>query len=418
MPSRKTYDQAEGPFRGPARTRASRTVQKGQRRRRLLRPLARTLLVLALILILATLLLGPKAHKAPVIASTFPKQVPGSLTSTPMPSGLAGKVLVEAEGTPLVSKDATRGNALASVTKIMTAYIVLTSGHYRLTQKIPITQAEVHEAQVMLLAGDSVVIFPTGSQVSVLDMLYALLLPSGDNIADLLAAAYPGGEGAFVAAMNAKARALGLTSLHYVDPSGLGPRDTGDAQDIVRLTALALKNPTFARIVATKSWTLPGVGTVHNLNVLLTDLPGTVGVKTGWTTASGRNLVWANRPRIPGSPLIIAAILGAPGGFGPVFNEASALTSYAKVALGRLVIPKGTIVGEATLGLGLKVPLRAARTITLWGPKGSPIHFRWIPQASPPGLPGRAMALVGATPVPVPLLSPKLPLWYRIAVTL
>lgn len=383
-----------------------------------MRSLVRTILVLAVIAILGTIFFGPATHKRPHIVAHLPRAIPGSLTSLPKPFGLSGKVLVEAMGAQLVAQGSDQPNALASVTKIMTAYLVLTSGHYRLSETIPITQAEVHTAQEMLLSGDSVVIFPAGTTVTVKDMLYALLLPSGDNVANLLASAYPGGEPAFVHAMNAKARALGLASLHFTEPSGLSAGDVGNAQDVVKLTALAMRNPVFAQVVATKTYTLPGVGVVHNLNELLTVLPGTVGVKTGWTTASGRNLVWANRLRRPGSPLIIAAILGAPGGFGPVFNEASNLTAYAQAALGQRVIPAGTTVATATLALGLTVPLRTTRPVTLWGPKGSPIHLRWTPDGALPGLPGRAQAVVGVSSTDLPLRSPSLPLWYRIALAL
>jgi D-alanyl-D-alanine carboxypeptidase (penicillin-binding protein 5/6) len=116
--------------------------------------------------------------------------------------------------------------------------------------------------------------------------LQALLLPSANNIAAVLARWDAGSMDRFVARMNAAAQSLGMTRTRYTDPSGYNDATVSTAADQLRLVDRAMRLPVFARIVATPSATLPVAGTVHNTNRLL-GYGGFVGVKTGSTAAAG-----------------------------------------------------------------------------------------------------------------------------------
>jgi D-alanyl-D-alanine carboxypeptidase (penicillin-binding protein 5/6) len=143
--------------------------------------------------------------------------------------------------------------------------------------------------------------------------LQALLLPSANNIAGVLARWDAGSVQQFVARMNVTARSLGMTHTRYTDPSGYDDATVSTAADQVRLVDRAMRLPVFASIVATPSATLPVAGTVHNTNTLL-GRNGFVGVKTGSTAAAGgcfafRAIRWIHGKRTT----ITGVVLGQPG---------------------------------------------------------------------------------------------------------
>ena len=125
-----------------------------------------------------------------------------------------------------------------------------------------------------------------GEQLTERQALQALLLPSANNIAAVLARWDAGSTERFVARMNATARSLGMTHTRYTDPSGYDAATVSTAVDQVRIVDRAMRLPVFASIVATPSATLPVAGTVHNTNALLGH-DGFVGVKTGSDDAAG-----------------------------------------------------------------------------------------------------------------------------------
>lgn len=385
-----------------------------------MRQIARTLLVLFAVAVLLSLTVGRAAHKAIVITPGLPAHLAGKAPSAP-PAGLPPHLFVSVGGTPILSHSATQEVPLASLTKIMTAYVVLTSPRiYPLTKTIRFTANDLYTGEAMRVdQGDSVVLFKAGQDVSIKDMLYALLLPSGDNIATLLADAYPGGQSAFVARMNADASKLGLTGARFTEPSGLDPGDVASARDIALLSQAAMDIPTFARVVATRSYSVAGASPnpMLNLNQLLGQLPGAIGIKTGWTPQAGHNLAWAVRTRLPGNPVLIAVELGTPGpvgAFGPVFQSAASITAYGEGAVTVKKITRGTTVATAKLGLGLTVPLKAASTVYLVGPGGAAVHFA-VTTGSPGSLPTYVTATIAGQATPIPVTGVSLPLWFRVA---
>ncbi len=179
--------------------------------------------------------------------------------------------------------------AIASVAKVMTAYLVLRDHPLGLGQDGPtitLTDADVVDTDRRRGQDESVVSIAAGEQMTELQALQALLLPSANNIAAVLARWDAGSVDQFVARMNVTARSLGLARTRYTDPSGYDDATVSTAADQVRVVDRAMRLPVFASIVATPSATLPVAGTVHNTDTLL-GYDGFVGVKTGSDDAAG-----------------------------------------------------------------------------------------------------------------------------------
>ena len=205
---------------------------------------------------------------------------------------------------------------IASVAKVMTAYLVLRDHPLRLDQDGPtitLTDADVSDTDRRRGQQESVVSIAAGEQLTERQALQALLLPSANNIAAVLARWDAGSEERFVARMNATARSLGMTHTRYTDPSGYDDATVSTAADQLRLVDRAMRLPVFASIVATPSATLPVAGTVHNTNTLLGH-DGFVGVKTGSDTAAGGCFAFRAIRSIDGKrTTITGVVLGQPG---------------------------------------------------------------------------------------------------------
>jgi D-alanyl-D-alanine carboxypeptidase (penicillin-binding protein 5/6) len=205
---------------------------------------------------------------------------------------------------------------IASVAKVMTAYVVLQAHPLRAGQDGPtitLSDDDVADTDHRREREESVVSVAAGEQLTERQALQALLLPSANNIAAVLARWDAGSQERFVARMNATARSLGLTHTRYTDPSGYDDATVSTAADQVRLLDRAMRLPVFASIVATASATLPVAGTVHNTNRLL-GRDGFVGVKTGSTSVAGgcfafRAIRWVDGKRTT----ISGVVLGQPG---------------------------------------------------------------------------------------------------------
>ena len=206
--------------------------------------------------------------------------------------------------------------AIASVAKVMTAYVVLRDHPLRLGEDGPaitLTDADVADTDRRRGQEESVVYVAAGEQLTERQALQALLLPSANNIAAVLARWDAGSVERFVVRMNSTARSLGMTHTRYTDPSGYDDATVSTAADQVRIVDRAMRLPVFASIVATPSAALPVAGTVRNTNALLGH-DGFVGVKTGSTAAAGgcfafRAVRWIDGKRTT----ITGVVLGQPG---------------------------------------------------------------------------------------------------------
>jgi serine-type D-Ala-D-Ala carboxypeptidase (penicillin-binding protein 5/6) len=224
---------------------------------------------------------------------------------------------------------------IASVAKVMTAYLVLRDHPLRRGEEGPtitLTDADVADTYRRARQDESVVPIAAGEQLTELQALQAVLLPSANNIAAVLARWDAGSEGRFVARMNATARSLGMTHTRYTDPSGYDDATVSTAADQMRIVDRAMRLPVFASIVATRSATLPVAGTVHNTNRLL-GYDGFVGVKTGSDDAAGgcfafRAIRWIDGKRTT----ITGVVLGQPGHDQGAAGLAAADAMVARIA--------------------------------------------------------------------------------------
>jgi serine-type D-Ala-D-Ala carboxypeptidase (penicillin-binding protein 5/6) len=227
---------------------------------------------------------------------------------------------------------------IASVAKLMTAYIILRDHPLGASEPGPSIVVQPGEAAAypaQARNGDSLVAVTAGERLTERQALEALLLPSADNMAWILARWDAGSLAAFTARMNSNARRLGMTGTHYTDPSGLSASTTSTAADQVRLGMAAMREPALAHIVALRSAVIPVAGVVRNTNTLLGQ-DGITGLKTGSDTAAGGCILLAAWRRARGRRiLIIAATFGQPGTPATILPNALQAGHQLVLALGR-----------------------------------------------------------------------------------
>jgi serine-type D-Ala-D-Ala carboxypeptidase (penicillin-binding protein 5/6) len=205
---------------------------------------------------------------------------------------------------------------IASVAKVMTAYVVLERYPLHAADSGPrfvVSQDDVVDTERRRREGQSIVSVRAGEQLTEREALMAILLPSANNIAVLVARQVAGSVPSFVAEMNRTARALGMSKTTYTDPSGYDDGTVSTALDQLRLARLVAKDGTLAAMMATRSYRLPVAGEVTNTNTLLGE-DGFVGMKTGSDTAAGGCLMFrAVWPTESGGRSVIGVVLGQRG---------------------------------------------------------------------------------------------------------
>lgn len=229
----------------------------------------------------------------------------GAPGEEPFPGGAAA-YLVEVQGRAAWSHDAERALPPASLTKIMTALLVLESG-------VPLDDATTVSALAAHAEGTRLRL-RAGERMSVHDLLAAALLKSANDACLALAEHVAGSEARFVAAMNRRAADLGLAQTRFSNACGFDtPGHRSSARDLAALARVALRQPTFAELVKTVTYTVRTLGgrsfELWNGNEIVGRYPGAVGVKTGFTARAGKCLIaFAERDGV--SVLLVA--LNAP----------------------------------------------------------------------------------------------------------
>jgi D-alanyl-D-alanine carboxypeptidase (penicillin-binding protein 5/6) len=228
---------------------------------------------------------------------------------------------------------------IASLAKVMTAYLVLK--HYPLHtadagRSFVVGQADVVDTETRHHEGQSIVDVRAGEQLTERDALMAILLPSANNIAALVARQVDGSVDSFVAEMNRTAHALGMSQTTYTDPSGYDAATVSTALDQLRLARVVAKDETLVRLMATRNYWLPVAGDVANTNTLL-GVDGFVGMKTGSDDAAGGCFMFRSERRTDrGNVTLIGVVLGQEG-----HDLITAGLSAAKQLVDR-VTPEGT----------------------------------------------------------------------------
>jgi D-alanyl-D-alanine carboxypeptidase len=272
----------------------------------------------------------PKSHTAPLAASSTRLAAPPfswdyrwleSHPATGAPANRArASVMVDLEtGHVLFSHNPHQRIATASTAKLMTAMVALDSADPSTTLTVPAAATRV-EPNVMGLSA--------GEKLQVRDVLTGLLLDSGNDAAETLAAGTGTGRDAFIATMNEKAAAMGLTDTHFANPSGLDDPAQFTSPHDLSLTAsyLYLHYPLLEQIVTTRTGSIQGSADHKafapiNLNKLLWTYPGAIGFKTGLTDDAGTCLV-AGAHR--GSHTLILVEMDDP----LIFTDATALFDF------------------------------------------------------------------------------------------
>jgi D-alanyl-D-alanine carboxypeptidase (penicillin-binding protein 5/6) len=222
---------------------------------------------------------------------------------------------------------------IASLAKVMTAYLLLkryplsgAQDGFTITVTVAQAQAEAHDAA----EGQSVVAARAGEELTERQLLEALLVPSGNNIARMVAARAAGSETRFIAEMNAEARALGIDHTIYTDPSGFDPGTVSTAADQLRVFQQAMRFAVFRDVVSMASVTLPVAGTLSNYNPLIAE--GYAG-KTGSDSAAGACLAFFTHVTVGGRQLTaVGVVMGQGHG-----SDASELLAAAGKAAKQLV---------------------------------------------------------------------------------
>jgi serine-type D-Ala-D-Ala carboxypeptidase (penicillin-binding protein 5/6) len=239
---------------------------------------------------------GPAAAAAPTVSVSH-DQLPFWPTAEPEGVRAPGAELADGiTGTALWSREANTPVPIASITKVMTALVVLEAGDLDRPVTVP-EEVVGYDSRYGASTADLV----PGEVLTTRQLLYAMLLPSGCDAAYALAEAYGPGQAGFLAKMNDTARRLGMAGTHFSDPSGL-PDPTeystySTPADLVKLGMRAMSLPVFREIVGQQAYHLAaGPGNREHdwwtTNRLLREYPGAAGIKTGSTDAAGTCLLF------------------------------------------------------------------------------------------------------------------------------
>ncbi|MGC8626869.1 MAG: D-alanyl-D-alanine carboxypeptidase family protein [Acidimicrobiales bacterium] len=402
---------------------------------RLFKRLLLALLVVVVLAVVGTLVQLTRSLPTAEVSLVLPAttSVPGPPLSLPWPSGAAAALQVDGLG----SMGGVRVNEvrpLASVTKLVTALVVL--GQHPLAPgdsgpSITVQPADVNAYKVDAAQKQSVVAVAAGEHLSELQALEAMLVPSANNVARMLARWSAGNEQTFVADMNQKVAALGLHHTHLVGPAGLNAASVGTAADMARLAAVVMANPILSQIVAMPQVTLPVAGTVYNYDYALGH-DGLIGIKTGSTGAAGGNFVFAARRTVDGHVVtLLGAVLGASGAQ-PLTAALKVTERLVKAAFGQLraatVLPAGRKVVVVKAPWGKQLVATTSRSVSVFGWSSEPVRLSVTPA---PALSGRVTGLTAgeklatvsvraggnqyiSVPVYAPTSLPKASITYRL----
>ncbi|MGM9680533.1 MAG: D-alanyl-D-alanine carboxypeptidase family protein [Eubacteriales bacterium] len=272
-------------------------------------------------------------------------------------------ILRSADGTVLFEKNSDARLPMASTTKIMTALVAIEQLPADSVITVPKEAVGVEGSSAYLIAGE---------QITLGDLLHALLLQSANDAATAIAIAVSGSVESFAELMNKRAKEMGLTNTHFCNPHGLDdPDHYTSAADLAEITARAMENPEFREIVSEQKYVSTSLSGITrwftNHNRLLMSYDGAIGVKTGYTMRTGRCLVSAaERDGLT----LIAVTLRDPDDW----RDHTAMLDYGFSCFEKVTLAMpGEITAELLLEGGVTDRVRCSncRELTVWLPKGS-----------------------------------------------
>ncbi|WP_338931524.1 serine hydrolase [Streptomyces netropsis] len=304
----------------------------------------------------------------------------GAKPSLPWPTEGQGYVEVSGLGT-IGSFGEQKPVPIGSVAKTMTAYMVLKNHPLKQGENGPMIDIDAKAVSDAGKESEGESVLNTvkpGQKISLRDALSAVMIPSANNIARLLARWDSQSEEAFIKKMNVTAKELGMKNTTYTDASGLMETTVSTAEDQVKLGKKAMEIPALVAITKLPSWKDPSGTTHRNYNTLV-PFDGAIGIKTGSTTKAGGNLLFAGQKEIGGTTqLIVAAVLGQHKA--PIIDTVNAVSKKVLIAAqGELrdhkVVKKGDVVGRVDDGLGGTTPVVATKDVTAVGWSGLTVNI-------------------------------------------
>jgi D-alanyl-D-alanine carboxypeptidase (penicillin-binding protein 5/6) len=313
-----------------------------------------TVLAVLLAVLLAVNYFRPVPPATATLTLPVEQTLSGTPPALPWPGVGAAAVGVSGLGALATSGDA-RPLPAASVTKVMTAMVVLIDHPVNPGQDGPpltFTQLDVDAYQSDRAQGQSVVPVRAGEKLSEFQALQAMLIPSGNNIAEALARWDAGSVSAFVDKMNSQAKLMGLTSTRFADPAGANPASASTPADLMALGMAAMRFPVFAQIVSLPSAVLPVAGPVYNVDSVL-GKDGIVGIKTGSGFNLGANFLFASSVEVDAHRVtIFGCVMGQPT-LAAAFDAARALVrAMIPALLVKQVITRNQTVGAYATAWG------------------------------------------------------------------
>jgi D-alanyl-D-alanine carboxypeptidase (penicillin-binding protein 5/6) len=316
--------------------------------------------IVAAIVVFLVVLQMVRGLPEPAVKVTFPETTTlGEPRAPALPQDGQAIVSVVGLGT-LGQSGPVQSRPIASVTKMMTAYVLLRDHPLNVGESGPtvtVTEDDADRFWEMVAQDQSVQPVNAGVVLTQLQLLQGMLIPSANNYAEIAAKWDSGSVSAFVAKMNRTAQEMGLTNTRFVDVSGYESGSVSTAVDLLLLAREAMANPVFAQIVGTKSIRLPTAGTVNNVNELLS-VDGIVGIKTGYTEDAGGNLAFAAKREAAGTTIeVIGVVLGQedrPAAFTATRTILNSLNTGLQVVR---AIPAGQPVGQADPAWGGEVDI-------------------------------------------------------------
>jgi D-alanyl-D-alanine carboxypeptidase (penicillin-binding protein 5/6) len=304
----------------------------------------------------------------PATTITLPQtSVLGQPKAPDLPPDGASIVAVDGLGT-LGQNDPGQARPIASVTKMMTAYVLLKDHPLAPGESGPtveITQADADRYWVMVSQDQSVQPVNPGGVLTELQLLQGMLIPSANNFAEIAAAWDAGSIEAFVDKMNAQAQALGMTQTVYDDPSGFSDNSVSTVGDQLILAREVMRDPVFAQTVGMSEVNLPAAGTVSNVNQLL-GTAGIIGIKTGLTDAAGGNLMFAAEKEIAGQQIRVIGGVMHQADHQEAFDGTLGILNSLNNSLQVLrVVPAGQPVGQVDPAWGDAVDVVVAQDVTM-----------------------------------------------------
>ncbi|MGI6491507.1 MAG: D-alanyl-D-alanine carboxypeptidase [Peptococcaceae bacterium] len=299
--------------------------------------------------------------------------LPWGRTADALPevTGEAAVLMDSRNGQFIYEKNASQRMYPASTTKILTAIIALESGKLNDMVTISAGSCNVEGSAIGLQEGE---------KISMVDLLYAMMLNSGNDAAMAIATHIAGSIEGFAELMNKKAAAIGAVNSHFNNPSGLpDPNHFTTAQDMALIALYAMQNPEFRKIVATHTQTIKRADPLaqtylENSNRLLWNYEGTIGVKTGYTNDAGQCLVSAANRH---GRELLAVVMKAEGN--NIWSDSMALLDYGfngfiNVCLTEAGKPAGEI--EVYYGESESVPVQTGCSLYYNFPKYQEVALR------------------------------------------